>query len=328
MVIGFVSSIGLGTVVSIMIVATVILALIGSAVWQRKSLLESYRTRKYYRYQPDNQNTTERNAEQQRVVDEYFIIRKSVPNKAIYVYLVLGALLMTASGIALSLEIILVDIGAIVGGIIGLGVGGLLLKVYWWFWDKTAQTNRQISDAQYDEFVKRRVESLDLVALALTKLGIRPSAMDGEAIVAFAYVTEKTSLLTYEYKECKLRTSTVCGSVILSTQGKLCVYKYQFDMCCNDVSEHTAEFCFADICDVSLKTDKSVARVIGYAYARDNTETSLVVRTADSNVVVPLDPNSDCSEIADKVRTTVHDGQIISDPNAQETISVFIKRKK
>ena len=325
MTIGFISAIGLGTVVPIMIVATVILALIGSAIWQRKSLLKSYRTRKYYRYQPDNQNTIERNAEQLQIVNEYFIIRKRVPTKKIYICLALGILVTTVSGIALSLGIILPNSTALMCGMLSLVAGPLLLKLFWSIWENVACPDRQISDERYDELVQKRVESLDLVSLALKKLGIQPSDVVGELIVTFTYVTEKTSLLTYENKVRKFRTSTICGSVILCTQDKLCVYRHQFDMCCNNVSEHAAEFCFGDICDVSLKTDKSVATVIGDTYTGDHTETSLVVRTADSNIVVPLNADNDCSEIENKVRAAVRDGQILSDPDAQETISVSVK---
>ena len=287
---------------------------------------EQKKNKNYFRYQPDKQKVSVRSADQLRIVNEYFIIKNKTEVKKNGAYLSLGVFLLIAFGIAMIVGIWQSSTGVTSAGAIGLVVGVVLLIIYKATMRVTTYPGQVMTDKQYDALVKKRIDALDLVSLAFTRLGITESDIVDEPIVTFTYVRDKASLVNYTYEAHKFRTSTVCASVILRTKAKLYVYKRQFDMCCNDMTERAAELCYDDICDVSVNTERAVATALEYVF--DHTETSLVICTAGSNIVVPLDVATDHREIAEKVRIAVREGRGVGDVTiTQETTSVSVKKK-
>ncbi len=209
----------------------------------------------YYRYQPDNQIVIQRSPEQQRIFDEYFVIKNNVIKKTPILAISVLALLLGIIFIAVS---IVKDITALlVIGIIAIVASIILFIVY----KKTITIfpKKIMTDAEYEALVNKKIDSLNVVKLGLAKLNLTAEQVqDIQPIILKDKVITETSLTVYNPKDKSLHSSTQSVFILYFTNEQLLVYKIQFDMCCNLQNEWTSEFFYKDICDLSTRCENNV----------------------------------------------------------------------
>lgn len=253
----------------------------------------------YYRWQPDNQNYVARNEEQARIVKEYFIIKNYTKTEKNMPMLVMGLLAAVVGAILAIVGISNSTTALIIIGAIAVVVGLILLYLYKKGGQTTTAPEKVMTDSEYDTLVNNRIAGLYVKSTALKKLGLEESDIIDEPIIITAPVRTNTSLVNYTEEQLKLRSSTISVAAIFHTANKLYIYKVQFDMCCNEKSEQVCEYCFEDICDISVCTDCTVAYAPNYIF--DYTKATMNVATAGAKVYIPLDPDKNYTETSNNL---------------------------
>ena len=223
----------------------------------------------YYRTAPDKQVVIKRTEEQQRIVDEYFIVKKykvttcdpELQKKANTAKLVSNILLWPGIGLAvlgIAVDMILLTvIGAIaaIAGIVCKVVNKKLIKRFEESIKVTVGPKKLMSDEEYEQLVREKIESMNIAELGLEKLGLDPDQVkEINPIIIQDQVITDTSFTVRNETTHALHSSTQYVTYLYFTDEELFVYKIQFDMCCNTQDEWTSEFFYKDICDVSSYT--------------------------------------------------------------------------
>lgn len=232
----------------------------------------------YFRFQKDNQVVIERNEEQQRIYDEYFVVKNyetttwdpSLKKKAklfktlSVVFLALAIALFLIIGLAAGSLV-----AGIIVGVIFAAVGGVLVllsnKAAKKF-EESVQTivapKKLLSDAEYEELVNQRIEEMNIREMSLDKLGLDPDQVKEIQPIILKDKTIKDHSFTVRNREDKsLHSSTQSVMYLFFTDEQLFVYKVIFDMCCNMQEEWASEFFYKDICDVRSYTKRNILEV-------------------------------------------------------------------
>ena len=227
----------------------------------------------YYRYQRDAQVVIERTEEQQRIFDEYFVIKNYKTVTCDSRLKRISKVLRTIShclcwpGIALFLfGLIESEDGVKVLGIIAV-IAAIILRIIARGVNKRFEDSIDISrapkkvmtDEEYEKLVDEKIESMNIEQLGLEKLGLDPEQIQEiRPIVLRNKVINDYSLRVKNYNDNTIHSSTQHVTYLYFTDEQLFVYKIVFDMCCNMQDEWAKEFFYKDICDISTHTERNV----------------------------------------------------------------------
>ncbi len=229
----------------------------------------------WYRYQEDNQVVIKRNEEQQRIKDEYFVVEnfktttcdsslkkkakkiKSASSAMLWIGIILGAIGIVGDKTAL----LVIGIISVVASIVCRIVKSTLLKRFQESIKVTVAYKKLMTDAEYEELVAKRIESMNIGQVSLDKLGLDPDQVkEIQPIILKDKVIKDHSFKVKNEKNGNLHSSTQHVTYLYFTDEQLFVYKIVFDMCCNMQEEWASEFFYKDICDVTSYTNRNVIK--------------------------------------------------------------------
>ncbi len=229
---------------------------------QNNALLEkqlannsNLRYRYYYRYQDDKQKVIERTPEQKKIFDEYFVIKNDITKKK--PLLLISLALFLIGMVFLILFFAKLNTTFLIFGIIGLFIGFIFSVIY----NKMVNIypKKIMSHEEYEKLVDKKIESLKVKDLALSKLNLDPEQVSEiEPIIIRNKVVTDTSLIVYDAKNKLVHSSTNFVAVLYFTDTQVLTYKIQFDMCCNEKEEWSSELFYQDICDVSSLQESNI----------------------------------------------------------------------
>lgn len=247
-------------------------------------------SRAYYRYQEDRQRVIQRNEEQQRIVNEYFIVK----NKKKYnlVLIIVGIVALLAGVILLCCGLgakstnvggdsskdeypgisslpgykpddspsdkkgsdgaTLITIGAVFA-LVGLTCGSIVSKTVKYTPDKF------MTDEEYEALVDKRISAMDIKQFGLDQLGIDAEEIKDVAPLVFTdNAFTEGSFRVYNPQTKRVHSSTKYVTYIYFTDKQVLTYTITFDMCCNEQTEETNELFYHDVCDVTSTIKRNV----------------------------------------------------------------------
>ena len=237
------------------------------------------REKGYYRYQNDNQVVIKRNEEQQRIKDEYFVVKnietttcdsslkkkakkiKSISSAMLWIGIILGAIGIIGDKTAL----LVIGIMSVVASIVCRVVNSKLLKKFQESIKVTVAPKKLMTDAEYEELVAKRIEAMNIGQVSLDKLGLDPDQVKEIQPIILKDKVIKDHSFRVKNKD-SLHSSTQHVTYLYFTDEQLFVYKIVFDMCCNMQEEWASEFFYKDICDVSSYTTKNVLAIDDFKF--------------------------------------------------------------
>lgn len=229
----------------------------------------------YYRYQDDDQIVIKRTNEQQRIFEEYFVVKniktticesalkkkaktlKIVSNILLWSGIILGANVFFGGETALGVIGVLEVIAAIVCKIFS----SQTMKKFEASIKVSVAPKKLMTDEEFEQLVDAKIEAMNIAQLGLDKLGLDPDQVkEIHPIVLRDKVIDETSLTVRNKEDHSVHSSTQHVTYLYFTDEQLFVYKIQFDMCCNMQEEWASEFFYKDICDVSSYTSRNVLK--------------------------------------------------------------------
>lgn len=206
----------------------------------------------YYRYQLDRQPVIKRSEEQQRIYDEYFVVKNVIKSKPLI------AIIAVIIGIAGICVACFCRTGILIGVGIGLFALGLILFLVYTFTRKYTP-KKLMSSKEYEELVSKKIAALNVPDLGMKRLGLDSDEVREIAPVMLRDKSfTKTSFKVYDSSDGTLHSSTQWVAMLYFTDEQLLLYKIEFDMCCNVQTEWTSVFYYKDICDVSTHFSENV----------------------------------------------------------------------
>lgn len=230
----------------------------------------------YYRYQEDNQIVVKRTEEQQRIVDEYFVVKNiktttcdsSLKKKAKLFgtisscLLILGVIVAVGGFIVEIPALGVLGIAAAIGGIVCKIISNQTMKNFEESIKVTVAPRKLMTDAEFEALVDKKIESMDIAQLGLDRLGLDSDQVkEIRPIVLRDKVINNRSFTVRNKENRSVHSSTQYVTYLYFTDEQLFVYKIQFDMCCNMQEEWTSEFFYKDICDVSSYTSRNILTI-------------------------------------------------------------------
>ena len=247
----------------------------------------------YFRKQANTQIVGQRTPEQQRIFEEYFVVKnfktttwnheaktKAAHFKVAFSTLGIIGLFLALFGLYKNYYewddyTYLFDSFRINTPIIW--ITGLLMiiaaipcLVFYINWQKKFQDSVEVkiapkkllTDAEYEELVCKKIESMNIGEVALERLGLDiDQVKEIHPIVLKDKVITKNSLIVYNRKDLSSHSSTQHVTYLYFTDEQLFVYKIQFDMCCNVQTEWAHEFFYQDICDIQSCISKNTLKI-------------------------------------------------------------------
>ncbi len=239
------------------------------------------REKGHYRYQNDNQVVIKRNEEQQRIKDEYFVVKnietttcdsslkkkakkiKAASGAMLWIGIILGAIGIIGDKTAL----LVIGIISVIASIVCKIVNSKLLKKFQESIKVTVAPKKLMTDAEYEELVAKRIEAMNIGQVSLDKLGLDPDQVkEIQPIILKDKVIKDHSFRVKNKENGSLHSSTQHVTYLYFTDEQLFVYKIVFDMCCNMQEEWASEFFYKDICDVSSYTTKNVLAIDDFKF--------------------------------------------------------------
>ena len=259
----------------------------------------------YYRYQKDNQIVITRTKEQQRIFDEYFVVKniknvtcdsslkeKSQMMKIISIILFALGVIVALMGLGLGKIAIIAGLCIVViGGGISL-ISSSYKKKYKASIKATVAPKKIMTDDEFEKLVDKKIKEMNVEKLGMERLGIDTEQVkEITPIVLRDKVVNERSLRVYNKETGTLHSSTQYVTMLYFTDEELFVYKIQFDMCCNMQDEWTSEFFYKDICDISSHTYKNVLKFEGVDYEYSTVSFSIIA--SNSSIGFDLDGNNE-----------------------------------
>ena len=260
----------------------------------------------YYRYQDDDQIVIKRTDEQQRIFEEYFVVRniktttcesalkkkaktlKTVSNFLLWPGIILGAIGFIGDKTALGVIGVLAVIAAIVCKI----VSSQTMKKFEASIKVSVAPKKLMTDAEFEQLVDAKIEAMNIAQLGLDKLGLDPDQVkEIHPIVLRDKVINKTSLTVRNKEDHSVHSSTQHVTYLYFTDEQLFVYKIQFDMCCNMQDEWASEFFYKDICDVSSYTSRNVLKVDDFEFEYSTVSFNIIA--SNSQIGFDLDGDNE-----------------------------------
>ncbi len=260
----------------------------------------------YYRYQDDNQVVIKRTDEQQRIFDEYFVVKniktttctselkkkaktlKTVATALLWPGIILGAIGSFADKTALLVIGVLAVIGAIVCNV----ASSNFMKQFEASIKVTTAPKALMTDEEFEALVDAKIESLNIAQLGLDRLGLdEDQVKEIKPIILRDKVIDEKSLTVRNKGNHSIHSSTQYVTYLYFTDEQLFVYKIQFDMCCNMQDEWTSEFFYKDICDVSSYTYKNILKIDDYEF--EYSTVSFKIIAFNSSIGFDMDGDND-----------------------------------
>ena len=260
----------------------------------------------YYRYQDDDQIVIKRSDEQQRIFEQYFVVKNiktttcdsslkkkaktisTVSNVLLWPGIILGAIGLIGDKKAL----LVIGIIAVVSSIICRIVGSNTLKKFNDSIKVTVAPKKLMNDEEYEKLVDEKIESMNIAQLGLDRLGLDPDQVsDIHPIVLRDKVINENSLTVRNKEDRTVHSSTQHVTYLYFTDEQLFVYKIQFDMCCNMQDEWASEFFYKDICDVSSKTSRNVLKGDGFEFEYSTVSFNIIA--SNSQIGFDLDGDNE-----------------------------------
>ena len=261
----------------------------------------------YYRYQDDEQIVIKRTPEQQRIFEEYFVVKnyktvtcdQSLKKKAKKINLISNFLLVPG--------IVLMPVGLIISDVRPLafiGIAGVVISIILKILaSKTMKKfeasikvkvapKKLMTDAEFEKLVDEKIESMDIVQLGLDKLGL--DAWQVKAIHPIVFrdkVIKKNSFTVKNPDDHSVHSSTQYVTYLYFTDEQVYMYKIQFDMCCNAQEEWTSEIYYSDICDISSYTVRNVLKDGKFEFEYSTVSFNII--TANSQLSFSLDGDNE-----------------------------------
>lgn len=280
-----------------------------------KSLNEKVEMYKgYCRYQDDNQEYIKRSDEQQKIYDEYFVVKNlrtitcdpkkrkiSDLFKIIKIVCFILSGLCIVSGLIL-LTLIIIGLVFLILGITSLILQKVFLKKFNSSLEQTDGPEKIIIDSEYEALVDNKIIEMDILNIGISKLGLDSEKTENvDSIIIRDKVMDDKSLYVYTDNDNSLHSSKHFAALFVFMSKKLYVYKVQFDMCNSMKEEWMNEFDYKDICDCSLYTKK----VIKKTYENELIEYDLsTFRIVGTNSEIEFDCYNEklFNEIRNKIR--------------------------
>ena len=258
----------------------------------------------YYRKQPDNQLVIKRNEEQQRIFEQYFVVkniktttcdsslkRKAKLIKTISKVLCWPGIIATIVGLFPDQKTFLViGLMALAATIICKIAGNKILKNFNDSIKVTIAPKKLMTDAEYEALVAKKIESMDIAQLGLDRLGLDPDQVKEIRPIVLMDKVITSSSLTVENNN-SVHSSTQHVTYLYFTDEQLFVYKVQFDMCCNMQDEWASEFFYKDICDISSKTSRVLLSTDNFKFEYSTVSFNIIA--SNSQIGFELDGNNE-----------------------------------
>ena len=239
----------------------------------------------FYRFQEDKQAVLKRDETQQKIFDEYFVVKnyqtttcnsalkkKSENLGIIYkIFLCLGLILIgyylmkwascipTTSDSGNYTWVLILGIISMVASLILTFLSSKYLEKYRASVKIKVAPKKLMTDEEYEKMVEEKISSMNIGQLSLVKLGLdEEQVKEIQPIIFRDKVITDESLKVRNDENYSVHSSTQHVTYLYFTDEQLFVYKIQFDMCCNMQNEWTDEFFYKDICDVSLSESRNV----------------------------------------------------------------------
>lgn len=260
----------------------------------------------WYRTQKDNQVVIKRTDLQQRIVDEYFIVRniktttcdsslKKLADKlaiAAKVLLIGGAILAVIGLTSSNKKLLTVGIVAIAGWLICKIVSKQKMKAFEKSIKATKAPKKLMSDAEFESLVQKKIEEMNIEQLGLERLGLDPDQVkEIRPIVLQDKVVADHSFRVYGEDDHSLHSSTQHVTYLYFTDEQLFVYKIQFDMCCNMQDEWAHEFFYTDICDIQSHTYKNILKFDKFEY--EYSSVAFAIISSNSEIGFEIDGDNE-----------------------------------
>lgn len=119
----------------------------------------------------------------------------------------------------------------------------------------------KLTDSQYDELIKRKVENLGLKMKAFNKIGLDEDQVNEIAPVNFQGFDFSEKMLKSKLgkifigKDDVLRSSQYEVVWLFFSDTQTYMYSYHFDLCSNAVKENTQEYFYKDITNFSTENE-------------------------------------------------------------------------
>ena len=230
----------------------------------------------YYRYQEDVQPVIKRTDEQQRIYEEYFVVKNiktttcdSSAKKTADILKIVATALFWLGLVGIIFGVVdyrdaLLYLGIVfVVGAIGCYIGcSVLMKKFKASIKESVAPKKLMTDEDYQRLVEQKIEEMNIEQRGLDKLGLDPDQVrEIRPIVMKDQVFANYSLKVHNRKEGKVFSSTNHVTYLYFTDEQLFVYKIEFDMCCNKQIEKANEFFYQDICDIYSCLESNVLEI-------------------------------------------------------------------
>lgn len=241
----------------------------------------------YYRFQEDKQVVLKRDETQQKIFEEYFVVKNyqttscdsslkkksEMLNLVCKLFLCVGLILfgyyfikrLTSSGPIIGSEsenytwLLILGIICVITFFICKYLSSRYLKKYNASIKVKVAPRKLMTDEEYEKMVEEKISSMDIDKLSLAKLGLdEEQVKEIKPIIFRDKVITDESLKVRNNDNNSVHSSTQHVTYLYFTDEQLFVYKIQFDMCCNKQNEWTDEFFYKDICDVSTSESRNV----------------------------------------------------------------------
>lgn len=215
---------------------------------------ETY-SKEFFRYQKDKQNFNTRNELQQKIFDEYFVIKNYITK--MYWLEVLGVLALIIGLIMLVYGLSQEQsyIPAAIFAIIIAAVSFIVVST-----TKVCEPKKIMSDEEYEEISKKFLEELNVKERARKHFAIDNFSYD-KAFVLTTQTLSDTSLSVHNAENNSLHSSEKQAIVFYLTEERLYLYKISYDMCQDYVTEQTQDFSFDKIDSLSTLSKLETATI-------------------------------------------------------------------
>ena len=245
---------------------------------------EMVKPKGWYRTQNVSQPVVKRTEEQQRIVDEYFIVRKYETTTCVSAYkkkykrinpianiiILIGLVVSCVSFIKVDFNFedawgsswFVIGLFVILGGVICKSVAKSYKNKFDESIKSTTAPKKVMTDEEYEKLVDEKIETMDIAQLGLDRLGLDSDQVKEihPIVIRDKVIDNDYSFTVYNENDYSVHSSTQHVTYLYFTDEQLFVYKIQFDMCCNVQDEWAHEFFYKDICDIQSYTYKNILK--------------------------------------------------------------------
>lgn len=277
-----------------------------------------YEEQGYYRYQDDKQDVINRTKEQQRIFEEYFVVKNYLTTTCdlelkkrakcaggISVFLlILGLTLLLVGFINNISSIMVVAVITLVAFLFAIIAYAIYNKQFRDSLNQYTAPKKLMSDAEFEKLVEAKMDKMNIEQRSVDRICFEPKLKNKiQPIVVRDKVIDDKSLTVYNKDDGTLHSSTQHVTYFYFGEDRIYFYKVQFDMCCNSRCEWLDEILYSDICDISHCITKNVLRLNGQAF--EYTNVSLGIITPNSKIGFVVDNANENKDVLLTVKSKI-----------------------